>query len=54
MSQPHSRADDDLMVRAAWMYYHDDLTHAEIARKLGLSRVKVTRLLKRAREQGIV
>ncbi len=36
------------------MYYHDDLTHAEIARRLHLSRVKVTRLLKRAREQGIV
>ncbi len=44
----------DLMVRAAWMYYHDDLTHAQIAAKLHLSRVKVTRLLKRAREQGIV
>ena len=48
------RTDHDLMVRAAWMYYQDDLTHAEIARKLYLSRVKVTRLLKRAREQGIV
>jgi DNA-binding transcriptional regulator LsrR (DeoR family) len=47
-------SDHDLMVRAAWMYYTDDLTHAQIASKLQLSRVKVTRLLKRAREQGIV
>jgi DNA-binding transcriptional regulator LsrR (DeoR family) len=46
--------DYDYMVRAAWMYYEDELTHAQIARKLHLSRVKVTRLLKRAREQGIV
>ena len=46
--------DRELMIRAAWMYYHDNLTHAEIARRLHLSRVKVTRLLKRAREQGIV
>ncbi len=44
----------DLMVRAAWMYYADELTHAEIAHKLHLSRVKVTRLLQRARETGIV
>lgn len=44
----------DLMVRAAWMYYADALTHAEIAHKLHLSRVKVTRLLQRARETGIV
>lgn len=46
--------DYDLMIRAAWMYYNDDLTHAQIARKLHLNRVKVTRLLQRAREQGIV
>lgn len=46
--------DYDMMVRAAWMYYNDNLTHAEIARKLQLTRVKVTRMLARARELGIV
>ncbi len=45
---------EDLMVRAAWMYYHDNMTHQEIADKLHLSRVKVTRLLQKARRAGIV
>lgn len=45
---------DDLMLRAAWLYYHGDLTHAEIARKLNTSRVKITRLLQRARAEGLV
>ncbi len=45
---------EDLMVRAAWMYYHDDLTHQEIADKLHVSRVKVTRLLQKARQSGVV
>lgn len=31
---------EDLMVRATWMYYHDYLTHQEIADKLYLSRMK--------------
>ena len=44
----------DLMVRVAWMYYHNNLTHSQIAQKLHLSRIKVTRLLQQAREQGIV
>jgi DNA-binding transcriptional regulator LsrR (DeoR family) len=36
------------------MYYLEDVTQGEIADKLGLSRPKVGRLLKRAREDGIV
>lgn len=42
------------MVRAAWLYYHDNLTHQEIADKLRVSRVKVTRLLQKARQSGVV
>lgn len=45
---------DDLMLRAVWMYYNDNLTHAEIAAKLRTSRVKITRLLQKARDEGIV
>lgn len=45
---------DELMVRAAWMYYHNNMTHAEIAQKLHTSRVKITRLLQRARDEGII
>lgn len=46
--------DFDLTVRIAWMYYDEGLTHAEIAKRLHINRVKVTRLLQAAREQGIV
>ena len=45
---------EELMITATWMYYHDGLTHEQIAAKLGISRVKVTRLLQQARREGIV
>lgn len=45
---------DDLMVVAASMYYEDELTHEQIAKKLHMSRVGVTRLLQRARREGVV
>jgi len=44
----------ELMTRAAALYYLEDVTQAEVAARLGLSRVKVGRLLKRARAEGIV
>jgi DNA-binding transcriptional regulator LsrR (DeoR family) len=48
------RNPEELMIVAASMYYDDDLTHEQIAKKLHLSRVAVTRLLQRARREGIV
>lgn len=45
---------DDISYRAAWYYYHDDLTQAEIARELRISRPSVSRLLERARRDGLV
>lgn len=42
------------MLRAAELYYYEDLTHAQIAEQLGTSRWTVGRLLERARESGIV
>jgi DNA-binding transcriptional regulator LsrR (DeoR family) len=45
---------DDVMVRAAWLYYEARLTHEEIADELHMSRVAVTRLLQRARQEGVV
>lgn len=44
----------ELMTRAAFLYYFNDITQGEIAEQLGVSRPKVGRLLKRAREMGIV
>lgn len=43
-----------LLGRVCWLYYMESLTHKEIANRLGFSRVKVTRLLQQAREQGMV
>ncbi len=43
-----------LISKVAWLYYHDELTQVEIAEKLGLSRVTINRLIKEARENGIV
>ena len=45
---------EELMTVAAWLYYHDGLTQEQVARELGISRVRVTRLLQRARREGIV
>ena len=43
-----------VLTRVARLYYEHGLTHAEIAEILGVSRVKVTRMLTEARRQGIV
>jgi len=45
---------DDLLARIAWLYYMEDLTQQEIGDRLHLQRVKVARLLKKAREDGVV
>jgi DNA-binding transcriptional regulator LsrR (DeoR family) len=59
MHEPKSRRvevayEARLLYRVARAYYEDDLTQEEIADRFGLSRVKVCRLLNRAREAGIV
>ena len=43
-----------MLSRVARLYYEHNLTHAEIAEILGVSRVKVTRMLTEARRKGIV
>ncbi len=45
---------EQLLARVAWLYYEQDLTQAEIGARLGLSRITVNRLLKEARQNGIV
>lgn len=48
--------DDELLLLAevAQRYYLDDLTQEQIARGIGVSRSNVSRLLKEARERGVV
>lgn len=46
--------DEALRLRAAWLYYMAGLTQEEVARRLGLHRTRVVRLLAEARERGLV
>lgn len=41
-------------MRAAWLAYVGDLTQGEVARHLGLTRLRVNRMLAQAREAGII
>lgn len=43
-----------MLTRVAWLYYIQGKTHEEIAEKIHYSRSKVTRMLARARDIGIV
>ncbi|TZE81531.1 sugar-binding transcriptional regulator [Calorimonas adulescens] len=43
-----------LLIKISTLYYGDNLTQDEISKKLNISRPAVSRLLKKAREEGIV
>jgi len=43
-----------LMTKVAFMYYEENMRQSEIAEQLGLSQAGISRLFKRARENGIV
>lgn len=49
-----ARFPQELMYAAASQYYLEDATQADIAKRLGVSRATVSRLLTEARRQGIV
>ncbi|MEM9708262.1 MAG: sugar-binding transcriptional regulator [Pseudomonadota bacterium] len=44
----------EIRIRAAWLYYIDGMTQSEVAKKLGVNRIMVTRLLSEARSRGEV
>ena len=50
MRDPHHQ----LRVRAAWLYYVEGLTQSDVAKKLGVNRIMITRLLSDARARGEV
>ena len=50
----NASGEDSLLVRLAWLYYVAGLNQEEIAKRLQLSRFKITRLLAQARDKGIV
>ncbi len=45
---------ESIVIEAAWMYYHDGLNQAEIAKKLSVSRATVVNYLQEARENGYI
>ncbi|WP_025123734.1 MULTISPECIES: sugar-binding transcriptional regulator [unclassified Serratia (in: enterobacteria)] len=49
-----SDSDGELLTEIAVAYYENEQTQEEIASRFGISRIKVGRLLKRARAEGIV
>ncbi|KFC76030.1 putative transcriptional regulator [Bosea sp. LC85] len=46
--------DPQIQVRAAWLYYMEGLTQADIADRLKMTRLRVNRLLNEARSSGLV
>ena len=44
----------ELMTRAAWLYYEAGLNQQEAPLRLGVTRARVNRLLRQARETGVV
>lgn len=54
MEKKTGSQDNELLTEIAVAYYQDEITQEEIAKKFAISRIKVGRLLKRAKEEGIV
>lgn len=54
MPRPKQEEDLRLLTKVSKLYYEENLTQDEIMERLQLSRSKVSRLLQRARERGIV
>lgn len=46
--------ENELLARIAWFYYRDNLKQSEIGELLSIPRLKVSRLLDKARQKGIV
>nr|MDH3153051.1 winged helix-turn-helix transcriptional regulator [Bacillus licheniformis] len=48
------RDDKRLLIKVCKMYYEEDMTQSQIAKATGIYRTTVGRMLKKAREAGIV
>lgn len=46
--------EDQLLSRVAWLYFNEDLTQAEIGERLGITRLKVNRLLQSGKDKGLI
>lgn len=46
--------EEALMAKAAWYYYFQNMTQQQISDRIGISRIRVIRLLERARQTGMI
>ncbi|MEG0854747.1 MAG: sugar-binding domain-containing protein, partial [Angelakisella sp.] len=46
--------EDSLIIKTAWYYYLENMTQQRISELLGISRMKVIKLLEKARTSGII
>lgn len=46
--------EDTLVVKTAWYYYIENMTQQKISEKLGISRMRVIKLLEKARQEGVI
>ncbi|MDF2631722.1 MAG: sugar-binding protein [Caproiciproducens sp.] len=46
--------EENLMVKIAWYYYMENMTQQKISDKLSISRIRVIKLLEKARQSGII
>ncbi|MDR2110551.1 MAG: hypothetical protein LBP32_04515 [Spirochaetaceae bacterium] len=46
--------EEELMIKASWYYYREDKTQQDISKVLGISRMRVIRLLDKAKQTGLV
>jgi DNA-binding transcriptional regulator LsrR (DeoR family) len=46
--------EEALMVKVAWYYYFESMTQQTIAQQVGISRMRVVKLLEKARQTGII
>lgn len=46
--------EEKLLIKVAWYYYIENITQQEIGEYLGISRLRVNRLLDKARKNGII
>ncbi|WP_439328135.1 transcriptional regulator LsrR [Lonepinella sp. BR2357] len=52
--QAQAMSEEELLARIAWFYYHDNLTQNDIGERLNIPRLKVSRLLEKGRQMGII
>lgn len=43
-----------MMIKAAWLHYKENMTQGQIAKRMGIQRVKVNRLIQLAKQKGLV